>query len=196
MLLIGFGHRARQGKNTAALAVLEACPLETQVRVYAYADALRAEVLKAIAMFGGQDHLIRSWKEAGLMPDWVHTEFPKPRSVQQWWGTEYRRAKDPRYWIKKLNKTLADHKPEVAAVADVRFPNEGDDIHEQGGYLVKVVNTGKTDVDVHEHESESAMDDYKAWDYFIHAATAEDCKTQATAIFQEIVRKRGGLVIP
>jgi hypothetical protein len=48
MLLIGFGYKARQGKNSAAIAVLNASPLDSHARLYAFADALRAEVAKVL----------------------------------------------------------------------------------------------------------------------------------------------------
>ena len=182
-VLVGFGHRARQGKNTAALAMLNACPLESQVRLYAFADALRAEVRKACYTLGGQSDLISSFKEAGLMPDWVHVEDPKPRSLLQWWGTEYRRAKDPDYWVKRLRKTLEDHKPDFALITDVRFPNEAEFIKQAGGLLVKVIRLGAPDITVHPHASESELDGYTGWDHVIEAVSAEDCKRQAEAIW-------------
>ena len=186
MLLIGFGHRARQGKNTAAQAVLEACPLETQVHIYAFADALRTEVRRYCASLGGQFNLLEQFKEAGLMPEWVRFEEPKPRSLLQWWGTDYRRAKDPDYWVKKLRKTLEEHKPEVALISDVRFPNEVDFIHSLGGYVVKCVRTGTPDVAVHEHPSEAVLDGYKGWDFTITAGTVEECQRQAVSIYRRL----------
>jgi hypothetical protein len=188
MLLIGFGYKARQGKNTAALAVLEACPLDCNVRVYAFADALKTEVRTACARMGGQEHLIESFTASGLMPPGVVAEYPKPRPVLQWWGT-WRRSQDPRYWVKRLWKTLDEHQPDVAPIADVRYPNEADEIHARGGYLVNVINTGEPDVSVNDHPSEHAMDGYLDWDYTIRAATVADCKRQAVRIYEEIVRR-------
>ena len=76
MLLIGFGHRARQGKSTAVTAMLNApfLSLEVNIRAYAFADALKREVRRACATFGGQFALIEAWKDSGLMPEWVHFE--------------------------------------------------------------------------------------------------------------------------
>jgi hypothetical protein len=191
VIVIGFGHRARQGKNTAALAVLESLPLDCQVRMYAFGDALRWEVRKACIAMGGQWELIKAWKEAGIMPEWVEYEDNKPRSLLQWWGTEYRRSKDPDYWVKRLRKTLDAQRPEVALISDVRFPNEAEVLREWGGYSVKVKRLGVPDVPVHEHASESALDSYTDWDYFISAATVGDCQKQARDVYGEIVRVRG-----
>lgn len=55
-----------------------------------------------------------------------------PRTVLQWWGTEYRRAQDPEYWIKKADFFVAaflanpDLRGDVAGLVNtsVRFENE------------------------------------------------------------------------
>jgi hypothetical protein len=186
VLILAWGHRARQGKNTAAQAVLESCPLPCNVHLYAFADALKKEVRTACAKFGGQFALIQAWKEAGLMPEWVHFEEPKPRSLLQWWGTDFRRAKDPDYWVKRLRKTLEQHKPDVALITDVRFPNEVDFIHGMGGHVVKVTRTSTPDVDVNEHPSEAMLDGYTGWDYHIKADTVEDCQAKAVELYRRL----------
>lgn len=185
MRVIGFGHRARQGKNTAALAILNACPLPTHVALYAFADALRMEVRSACAKFGGQFALIQAWKEVGLMPEWVHFEEPKPRPLLQWWGTDFRRKQDPNYWVKRLRKTLNDHRPDVALITDVRFRNEADLIHELGGTLVEVERIGVPDVDVQEHRSESELDGYTGWDFIIRAADVNELRRLAVEVWEE-----------
>ena len=192
MLLIGFGHRARQGKNTAAEAILQAAylPLDVSIRLYSFADALKREVRVACAWCGGQYNLIEQFKESGLMPDWVRFEEPKPRSLLQWWGTEYRRAKDPDYWVKRLARTLEEHAPDVALITDVRFRNEVDFIHKQGGYVVKCERLGAPDVQVHEHPSEAVLDTYTGWDYHIQAATVADCTRQALDVFRGLWRPK------
>lgn len=194
MLLIGFGHKARQGKNTAALAVLNVTPLDSHARLYSYADALRAEAKRAIVSAGGLEALIKRGfvfdGALGLthvrLPAWVKVESGKPRTFLQWWGTDYRRAQDPDYWVKRLQETLDRDNPEVALITDVRFTNEADTIHKMGGYVVKVERTTKPDVIVPAHPSEQDLDGYTGWDFHIRAASIRDCHLQAAAIYHKI----------
>lgn len=71
---------------------------------------------------------------------------PYPESVRrllQWWGTEYRRAQDPDYWVKKgmaEAKRLADGEHvHLVIITDVRFANEAKIIREAGGLVYEVV---------------------------------------------------------
>lgn len=335
MLLIGFGHRARQGKNTAAIAMLNAAPVESRARIYAYADALRAEVRYVLA--DAQDpyweyltetrhraikrflHRVRitesCWQWAGktnekgygvvyteeranfrahrfmweivlgnapapllrhtcdnppcvnplhLLPgtpkdnsrdmvergravghitipagvvaqarqmfaegckqsDIVRTlalssgtvsryvngisraavDIVSPKTALTWleskrvlrpmlqhYGTDYRRAQDPDYWVKRLMETLEREQPDMAFVTDVRFPNEVEAIHAAGGYVVKVVRSIKPDIAVPAHPSENALDGYTGWDYTLTAATLPELRTKAAALYPKIAGKQ------
>lgn len=66
-----------------------------------------------------------------------------PRRVLQWWGTEYRRAEDPDYWLKRADafitaflqaKAKGEH-PEIHGLVNtsVRFENELAFTRERGG---------------------------------------------------------------
>lgn len=201
MLLIGFGYKARQGKNSAALAVLNASPLDSHARLYAFADALRAEAKREIARAGGLTALVqRGWfigdggpRTLGnckvTLPPWVKDEIGKPRTLLQWWGTDYRRTQDPNYWTDRLRETLQRDKPEVALVTDVRFANEVDTIHALGGYVVNVVRTTPADMKVPAHASENELDGFSGWDYTIEAATLPELRKQAVAIFRQVEKK-------
>lgn len=186
MILIGFGHKARQGKNTAALAVLKEAR-ERHARMYAFADALRAEVNHAVYRAGSIEKAIKHMR----CPAWVICEQGKPRTLLQWWGTDYRRAQDPNYWVKRMVETLQREQPEVAVITDVRFPNEAQAVHNLGGYLVQVERTTQPDVAVPAHPSEQALQGYTGWDYYITAADVDHCHKQAADIYRRIVRNHG-----
>lgn len=206
MRLIGFGHKARQGKNTAAIAMLNAAALDCRVRLCAYADALRAEVRGAVNGAGGLEALIQRgyvgpepcWCDGRdthyhgsaqpvLLPSWVKPEQGKPRTLLQWWGTDYRRAQDPDYWVKALMRRLETEDMDLALVTDVRFPNEVDAIRAAGGCVVKVTRTTAPDIKVPAHPSEDVLEGFMGWDYQLEAATLPELRTKATALYQKIV---------
>jgi hypothetical protein len=190
MFLLGFGHKARQGKNTAALAFLELCPIDSNAGLFAFGEALKKEVKKACLQYGGADKLIAAWKESGLMPDWVHHEYGKERTLYQWWGTNFRRAQDERYWLKKIQKTFDASRPDVALITDVRFPNEAEYVHSLGGILVKVTRTAKPDVLVPEHPSEQALDGYTGWDFELIADSVKDLEDKTRQLYRELKKGR------
>lgn len=186
MLLIGIGHKARQGKDAAAAALLQHAPIDRPAKIYKFADALRKEVMTAIRVMGGDAALI----EGMGCPAWVKVESGKPRTILQWWGTDFRRSQDPQYWVKKLRRTLDTEQPDLAVISDVRMLNEAEFIHAAGGYLVKCVRTTPPDILVHPHPSENELDGYKGWDFQIAAATLPDLRKQAAAIYQKIVGRK------
>lgn len=56
-----------------------------------------------------------------------------PRQILQWWGTDYRRAQNPNYWVERaeiwLGRTCLalpypEHRPQYFVNTSVRFPNE------------------------------------------------------------------------
>lgn len=51
-----------------------------------------------------------------------------PRQVMQWWGTDYRRAENPDYWVNRMAEVLRElaksRQCDVAIITNVRFMNE------------------------------------------------------------------------
>ncbi len=174
--------------------MVDTAPLDLDIRMVAFADALRHEVKTAIRQAHGADNLIEGFQEAGLMPAWVRPEvFPaKQRTLLQWWGTEYRRSADPDYWVKKLFNRLKILAPDVAVVTDLRYPNEAAAIKQAGGYLVKVTRTTPPDVIVPGHASETALDGYTGWDFTLEAANLDELKALAAATYYDIAHSHKG----
>jgi hypothetical protein len=95
--VLGFGHRARQGKNAAAEAIHAEYPEGT--KIYGFADALRTYCRIEHGM---------TVKDAPLL---------------QRVGLEKRQT-DPNFWVNILRAQLVEEQPKVALIIDVRFPNE------------------------------------------------------------------------
>jgi hypothetical protein len=191
MLILGFGNKARQGKDTAAEAIrqfyenqntlLHAHGLKGGLKVgtFKFATALYQEVNGFLAAFNGKDNWVNATHDGVQIPAWVTPEpnaeisalapYGKRPKLLQFWGTEFRRAQDPDYWTKKLFASIPANL-DIAIVTDVRFQNEADGIRQRGGYNVNVTRLRddrtqyfSSDRPV-DHPSETALDGYK-WDF-------------------------------
>lgn len=98
----------------------------------ALADQVRYEVAD---LFGLDAHAEVLWKKP----------YPEGlRWILQHYGTEYRRAADPDYWVKKAHQALLDLYLEdepgthLVVITDVRFGNEADLVRYWGGLTALV----------------------------------------------------------
>lgn len=183
-LIIGFGHKMRNGKDEAIKAIIAERGRTRDIRKYGFGDALKREVNDAVAGWGllpmppgvspMQDYM-RALTAQGVLRPWVTYDpdapmddplcpYGKQRSLLQWWGTNYRRDQDPDYWVKKTMKRIAQDNPEVALVCDVRFENEVIGLRDAGGYVVRVRRVGFAP-EGPQHESEKALDHFTDMDW-------------------------------
>lgn len=89
------------------------------------------------------------------------------REILQRWGTDYRRAQDPDYWVKQM-RAFASSRTEPLVIDDVRFPNEAELVHELGGLLVRIEPfDGWQPGPFANHESETALDAYERFHLLI-----------------------------
>lgn len=142
-----------------------------------FADAVREEV----------EHYIAD----GMFLPAIRTKpySDEARALLQWWGTDFRRAQDPEYWLKVIRNALNVIKARDEAmgtstlvfITDVRFPNEADIVKEFGGTIVRLevplsvrCDRLKMKPDQLEtrdaHISERALENYPV-DIFIDATT-------------------------
>jgi hypothetical protein len=141
-IVIGLGHKARHGKDSAARTLIETFP--RLVQRFSFADDLYA-VCRV-----------------------VHGMTVKDAPLLQNVGLEYRQH-DEAVWIRSVYTKLLDARPRVAVITDVRFPNELDFVRALGGFCWKVtrrLSDGSAFVDPGRpagHVSETALDG-AAWD--------------------------------
>ncbi len=169
MVIIGLAGPRRSGKDTVAnylvekygfarfsftdalyKEVQEAFGLEDQsiLRDAAtkdrYLDELRLELCRDREFVDCAVRLIdEDNAKSGALIDCVQITMPlSPRQVLQWWGTEYRRAQDPQYWIARAQEfidgtrygyTYPEHAPQYFVETSTAFENEREfitDVHE------------------------------------------------------------------
>src|SRR5690606_14024590 len=93
---------------------------------FAFADPVRAEIVRAfgvdLSVFDvrSKEHKIDALALARCAdPDFRRaagklgvsmTDARSPREIMRWWGTEYRRVQNPRYWTNRAGETLYEAK--------------------------------------------------------------------------------------
>lgn len=220
-LILGFGNKARHGKDSCAEAIIDYYQRQheaaskhglikhraVKVQRLAFADALYKEVNEFLAITQSFDYSFQELFRMGVrevrggeicvdkIPDWVTPDKPliDPRAplgkfpkLLQWWGTEFRRAQNPNYWVEAWKKAI-DPKADVVIVTDVRFVNEAEAIKAASGVTIKVSRLnldGTPFVDPTRdanHRSEIELDDYN-FDYRITVKTGDLILLESWAI--------------
>jgi hypothetical protein len=215
-VIFGFGHRARCGKDTVAQMIkLERSksPLVFNgydIRIYSFAQELKREVNKCAEKSGGMLRLFDDGFRTGgylqenenilALPEWVQYDpeapmddpdcpYGKQRTLLQWWGTEYRRSINPDYWVKQVAKRIAEERPEIALITDVRFPNEVA-FCQRYGEAIKVERPSLPPLRgmAGAHASELALLDFQDWDAIIkNKGTLEDLRENALLTFDSLM---------
>ncbi len=156
--LIGFGHRAQVGKDTAAFSA--------ELTTFAFADKIRLLVLQMNPYIKEADAHLRdlyineeSWQQ-------LKCEYHEIRHYLQELGAGARDIIDPNLWIDCLLGDIDYFRGTGmdCAITDVRYPNEAKMILARGGELIRIDRPGVTRLD---HPSECALDDWTDWDHVI-----------------------------
>lgn len=159
--IVGFGHKARQGKDFVA----ESLRNEFGGIRHNFSDALYQEVcmphfqpLLSMVKFRNyvglvirdlHQHFIGRVVDASLIPEAV--DFLKKRNLMQYdcmqekdaeflqiWGTNIkRRLYGEDYWVKKWQENIPNS--DIVYVTDVRFQNEYETLKKMGGYYIDVI---------------------------------------------------------
>lgn len=197
-IILAFSGKARSGKDSAAKTIISERGSLYKIATISFADALRQEVNSACDYLVSIGTAKSKWvwnkwqpkrltpqqsalsllcKTAGVTydlnavtePNYPHS---KQRSLLQWWGTEFRRAEDPNYWVNKWRDAVAASDADVILTTDLRFPNELEMVKSVGGTTIKFDRIGYVGLpeEAAAHVSENALNDAK----FDHNCTVND----------------------
>jgi hypothetical protein len=145
-VIFGFGHRMRCGKDEACRTIIRERSGEYNIKQFSFAKALKQEVTKMALGSGGMPNLFSDglrYPDAGYyradgaiiqLPSWVQFDpaasmddpdcpLGKQRTFLQFWGV-FRREEDQDYWVKQVANQIAEDKPDIALISDLRFENE------------------------------------------------------------------------
>ncbi len=180
VLLVGLSGKKRSGKDTVFQMIQKA---GVPALRFGFADPLKEEM---------------AWA-CNVSRDFIEENKDKFRLGLQWWGSEFRRGLyGDDYWIKKMEKHVAEekqlleqlHDTKLAfiVITDVRFPNEFDYVRNSGGIMVRVErDTEETQSDP--HPSETALDNHE-FDFTIsNRLTFAELEEQVSRVIQNIQSK-------
>ena len=131
--MIGFASFAGAGKNFYGKMLEEYLwgeGIDIGVE-FSFAHELRVEI---------DDFLQKQTGISAFTEDRDEKKIIRPFLV--FWGTHFRRAQDPDYWVKKLEKTIDCGIYDLPIITDVRYKNEADWIQGRGGVVISIDRDG------------------------------------------------------
>ncbi len=155
-MIIGFGYKARVGKDTCGNYLQNVFSYYKDSFAYSLKTGIGREV------FGLSDEQMNTDMKEEVDPFWGLS----PRRILQLAGTEGgREIFGTDLWVKTVKRRI-DNTPNVNyAICDVRYRNEAEVIKSWGGIVVRVdrdiVGTKSA------HISEIDLDNWNGWDYVV-----------------------------
>ena len=186
-MIIGISGKAGSGKDTAAkmLEVLYANPDISyedfanrryknfaDIQIVHFADTLK-ETAQVLFRISEWETNTQEGKKTTI--SWIGKTV---RELLQGIGQGLRDAIDPNLWVKILFANTKDWTNII--IADVRYPNELEAIKEYGGIRIRIDRKG---AGAGNHSSETALDDYKEWNFHIINNSSIEDLFEAMRIF-------------
>lgn len=184
-LILGITGHHNTGKTTVA----QLLQTHADARAMAFSDGIYAEVAQAFEisiidlaqrqgknqpqrLLALQNCTDKAFAQAALPHAEGDLQTPRsPRQILEWWGTEYRRAQNPNYWVEATAARIAHyrshHCTRPIVLADVYKHNEAALIRALGGTIWRIERPG--------HEQRTA-----------HATSTEHLQIQADLTLHNI----------
>lgn len=183
MYLIGIGHKKRRGKDVLADALVSrhgyerfsladgvreaVAALDPHVVVREEKRFLRRSRLRTVLLSTLLDEAFARTGDHRLAWDEIKAH-PSVRRLLQRMGTEVgRELFGEEFWVRHLERRIRESGASRVVVPDVRFPSEAKWVIGVGGTLVRVDRDVPADPDADSHPSETALDDWFAWDVIV-----------------------------
>jgi len=170
MTIVGIGHKARRGKDTAAEALVR----ELGFTRVALADSLKELALEAnpIVLTEPAYQNVQlghnSLKTLVERYGWEHVKdhYPLARQFLQRLGQAGRKVFGEGFWFDVWQRCTFPGDERNIVAPDLRFLNEAEGLKELGAILIRidrVIPGGTPDSDISEHD----LDDFDDWDAVI-----------------------------
>lgn len=194
-IVIGIGHRRRQGKDTLASLLRLAAPVKLACDWFAY--PLKEQIGRQI--FGFSEEQLYHGEKDIKDPFWDLT----PGAAFQKAGQAMRDAFGGDYWARALLRRDEERRKSDAewtqleaglVVPDMRYPEEVSAIRFLGGVLIKIERPGLVQDGGRDdrHSSETALEDFDGWDYTVlNNGTLLDLERAARYVMEQILADYG-----
>lgn len=205
-LILAFGYEARSGKGECCDTIYQrhsrTCGGQYDILRISFADRLREEIHERLAKImryrklGVQDAMkaLCDWAGVEYDPNPVVDKlnpYGKQRKLQQWYGTEYRRAQDPDYWLNIVRDQARVVRPQIVLIDDMRYENEHGWVYEEG-VTVKTARIGVAPINgIAGHRSENAIA-HLPFHYYITAndGQVDWLRVQALNLFDFVIARK------
>lgn len=190
--IIAFAGRKQSGKTTCSEFIQSIVPDSFgSVKIYNFADPLKHDIcINILGLTHDQCYGDDAAKNMITDIKWDN-KFLTAREVMQFVGTDIFRKMKENVWTQATLEKIKKEKPQLAIIADCRFPNEVTAIKENGGIVIKLTRNPFNS----NHSSETALDfdnyDYRNFDTIItnHLLSIQD---QNIAVYK-FLKKKGFL---
>ena len=162
MKIVAFGHKSRQGKDSAAkrlFAELKCLSPKLVVKRASFAGKLKAICFDLYAWAGLKPGPY--YEDAEHEPERYEILPAIGKSPVQIWievGNKLREV----YSNTWIDATLSAQSCDVLIISDLRFPNEAAAVQSLGGLCIKVIRPGHPGLD---SSSDNALNEFENWDY-------------------------------
>jgi hypothetical protein len=155
--IIAFAGRKQSGKTTCANFVgsMFEQMYKKPSKIYNFADPLKRDIcINILGLTEDQCYGDDNAKNSKTHIIWEN-KLLTAREVMQFVGTDLFRKLYNTVWVDATVKKILREKPDLALIADCRFPNEVESIQKIGGLVIKL-NRNPFNSD---HPSETALDE-------------------------------------
>jgi DNA primase len=150
--IISFAGRKQSGKTTCSEFVSK--QFVGDVKVYNFADPLKKDIcINILGLTYDQCYGTDEQKNELVNCVWNNQQLTA-REVMQFIGTDIFRTMQQGVWTNATINKILKEKPDMAIVADCRFPNEVQAIKNVGGIVIKLTRNPFNS----NHDSETALD--------------------------------------
>lgn len=194
--IIAFAGRKQSGKTTCSQDIIRYYntfypEISNDVKIYNFADPLKQDIcIKLLGLTYDQCYGTDDNKNELTNNYWDGKQLTA-REVMQFVGTDIFRKLQHNIWANATIQKINEDKPQLAIIADCRFPNEVDAIKDARGLVIKLTRNPFNS----NHDSETALDpkNYNQQNFdtviFNHVLTIE----QQTYAVLSFLKKKGVL---